>query len=41
MNPENDKNMEEREEVYGDLTTASSVVEGASGEINFKSVKNI
>ena len=34
MNPENDKNMEEREEVYGDLAAASSVVEGASGEIN-------
>lgn len=45
MNPENDKNMEEREEVYGDLATAS-IATGATGEINtinkkwFKREKN-
>ena len=32
MNPEKDNN-EEREEVYGDLTTASSTATGATGEI--------
>ncbi len=39
MNPENDKTMEEREEVYGDLAAASSIATGATGEIHTINMK--